>query len=445
MAQDRLFPRALLVLAAAATTTPIFGGYLVGFLLLLWLPFGRRRQSAAASAAKPMRALLTPIHWGVLALVASHVLAALVGAALSPYAQSLYDVTHVAVRMGIKWGLLWIVLSESMLLLLRGGWRAREISLWLGVFMIVNLVYALAQRYTGIDWTHGLDARLGPHRFAYGVYRISGFMGHPLTLAYNLLLMLTAAGALLLPLRQSLDAREVKAWWIVATAATAILLISGSRFVLLVIPVMAVLAAGRRLLRHAPWVILAAAVVALVLWWEGSVVGRFSEFFDTNVPLTDRFSRLVFWQVHWRMFLDQPIAGVTLAGVSEAMEAYYSAIGRRDIINTAHNVFLQTMADSGLIGLGGMISLLAGIAVSAARARRLLGHASGIGLLLVATVLSGLLQNNLRDSEFLFALWFFLALLILRAAVLATTSPSGTHERKPPQDLQPPTDQPDPA
>jgi O-antigen ligase len=327
--------------------------------------------------------------------------------------------------MAIKWALLWFVLAHGMRLAARRGWAPREIGLWLAGFMLINVAYAFVQRYTGIDWTHGIGTQLPPNRFAYGVYRINGFMGHPLTLAYNLMLMTCAAGALLFPLRQSLDGRERLAWWIVAAAATLELLISGSRFVLLVIPAVLVVQAGRRIVPYLKWIMPAAVAIAAFLWWEGSIVGRFGEVFDQTVPLTERFPRLVFWQLHWQMFLDHPVAGVSLAGADRAMDAYFSAIGRRDIVNTAHNVFLQALADSGLVGFVGLLGLLAGLVVSASRARRLLRHASGLGLLVTATVLSGLMQNNLRDSEFLYALWFFAALVLLRVATLAT-APNGT-------------------
>ena len=156
-----MFPRILLVLAAAATLTPIFGGYLVGILLLLWLPWARRcLPEDLPPAAIIMRQLMKPVHVGVLILVLTHVAAAVLGWLSSPYTQPFYDVFRVAVRMSIKWGLLWFVLSESMLMALRFGWRSREIGLWYAVFMAVTLVYSFAQRYTGIDWTHGIGAQL---------------------------------------------------------------------------------------------------------------------------------------------------------------------------------------------------------------------------------------------------------------------------------------------
>lgn len=416
-----LFVRIVFVMAALATTTPIFGGYFCALLLLLWIPFGRRKVDASTQPlADAMAKLLEPVSRGVLGMVVAYVVAAIVGWALSPFATPFYDAFHAAVRMGIKWGLLWFVLAHGMLIAARRGWAAREIGLTLAAGMVVTLVYCVAQRYTGIDWTHGLDARLGPHRFAYGVYRISGFMGHPLTLAYNLMLMVLTALALSWPLAGACDRKERWAWGVVAAAGVAILLISGSRFVLLVVPAVVVLAEGGRLAKHFKWVVLAVGVLGLALWWEGSVVGRFGEFFDQSAALTERFPRIVFWQVHLRMFLDHPVAGVTQAGLDQAMAAYYAAAGRPEMINTAHNVFLQTLADSGLIGAAGLLGLLWGLVVAARRARQLLGHASGVGLLLAATVLSGMMQNNLRDSEYVYALWFFLALLLLRSAGLAS-------------------------
>jgi O-antigen ligase len=78
----------------------------------------------------------------------------------------------------------------------------------------------------------------------------------------------------------------------------------------------------------------------------------------------------------------------------------------------AHNTILQTLADTGLIGMGGVLLFFVGIMETARRALRSLGERTGIGLFGVVTFLIGMVQTNLRDSEFMMAFWFLLALLL---------------------------------
>lgn len=192
----------------------------------------------------------------------------------------------------------------------------------------------------------------------------------------------------------------------------AAIIISGSRFVLIVVVIVPLICELRRIVKYWPYVLGTIALIALGLWTEGSILGRFAEFFDENQSIYERFPRLLFWKIHWQMFLGHPVAGVSLSGLSEASQAYYHASGIHDKMYTAHNVFLQYMADSGLIGLVGLLVFFAGYFKSSIKSVAAYGQSTGLSYLFVATVLVAIQQNNLRDSEFLLAFWFFTALQI---------------------------------
>jgi O-antigen ligase len=431
-----------LTLTLIAATLPIAAEYVMALALFCWLFTGGRWRLAVvtARALPPVghrdralmeryRELVRPIHWGVLALVGTQVVAALLGSAFSawgaPLGETLAALAHTVNRLGLQW----LVLSSATIAAVRQGWRPGQVAPWTALWLLAHLAYCFVQRATGIDLVHGFGAHLEPSRFAYGVYRISGFMGHPLTLAYNLMLLTLAALA---------SAWVEWAWrpwrWVwIAALAVITLLISGSRFVFIVIVLTLLVTEARRLKRAWRWVLAILAAAGGALWLEGSLVGRIAELFAENVPLTQRFPRLMYWRLHGRMFLDHPLFGVTAVGRPRAAAAYYSAAGSHDNLYIAHNVFLQFLADTGLIGGAGLLALVAGLLVTWRR----LGRGAPIGPLVLATLLSGLMQNNLLDSSFLYAFWFLLGLLLAEAA-LRESHASQPAQRKPPEDLQPP-------
>jgi O-antigen ligase len=415
-----VYLRVLIALGSTAITLPIFGGYFVALQMLVWLVvLGPWRRGAVAVVAADDPAfdrayadIVRPIHIGVVVALGAQLLAALMAWGASPYAKSLGktlgDFTHTAVKQG----LLWFVLAAALKAARDRRWPPHRAIPWLSLWLAVLLVYCIAQRYTGIDWTHGIHAVLGPNRYAYGVYRVSGFMGHPLTLGYNLVLLILGLTGLLWRHGGDLSPFDRRAAWAGAALSLAILGISGSRFPLAVLALAWLVVERRRVLRYWPWIAGAAVLAAVGLWLEGSIVGRMGELFDPAVPIEQRFPRAVFWQVHWRMFLDHPIAGVGHAGLSDAYKHYYEGIKLFEDVYIAHNIFLQTLAETGLVGFVGLLALLGGLGLAARR----VGRGAGLAYLVAGVVISGLMQNNLRDSEFLYALWFLTALLAVHAA-----------------------------
>lgn len=425
--------QALLILAACATILPVTAEYVFAFGLLIWLTLsghwplviglwrGKTTPGLDPHAASRYRAAILPLHCGTFALVLSHLLAALAGWWWAPGSKSLVETLRIWSHMGSKLGLVWIVISGAQAAAWARGWNPRHIAPYLAAWLLIHCLYAVVQRQTGIDLVHGWQARLPDYRYAYGVFRVSGFMGHPLTLAYNLLLVLCAATAMLLhfPPRPP-DRRQYWPWLMIAAASGLTLFISGSRFVLLVILMVFGVCEWRHLWRWRwRWLGLGASAAGF-LWLDPAIMGRFSELVTSGVPLTQRLTRLGFWQVHWQMFKDSPWFGVTMANYENAAPTYYAAAGIRDNIYAAHNIFLQTLADTGLIGASGLAIFLVcwGMAF-----RRLGSDGAGLRYLGVATLLAGMMQNVMRDSAFIYALWFYLGFMLIQGAN-ASSSPS---------------------
>lgn len=275
-------------------------------------------------------------------------------------------------------------------------------------FSLSVLIYAIGQRYFGWDFVHGFDARLGANRFAYGVYRASAWMGHPLTLAYNALLFGTLCFVHARWLRKRADS-EAPLWFGIALVCLGILALSQSRFPLLIALGLGTLAwledrRGRRLMLGG--LLLAACLAALWLLSKTSFAGRWTELTDSSVSWEQRFDRLLFWKVHIRMFLGEIWTGVGLGGYETRLLDTYAQAGYTDLERkyNAHNIYLQTLADSGVIGGVGLCVMLGALGRLAIRVKKRFGH-SGLVYVLLVTVIGGLAQNNLRDSEYLFALW----------------------------------------
>ena len=452
-------PRVMLTLASFATIAPVFGGYFCSFWLLCWLvargpwrPSARRAQSEALGHADGLAAALRPLSLGVLVMVGAQVLANFGSAFTSPYAEPLRRVFSTQIHMVLKLGLVWFVIAAANGAARRRRWFVvRDAAPWFFAWLLAHFVYCFVQRETGIDWVHGFSAQLGGDRFAYGVYRVNGISGHPLSLAYNLtLLSLTAAWLLTkrrVWLAEAFGAVTVK-WWTGIFAVTFLTLaISGSRFPLVAVGILFA-ATNLRLLWAKKWSFLGLLIVlAAGLWFEHGTLARTFELFDQNVPLLERFPRLVYWRVNAQMFFDQPLFGVGQAGLTRAYETYYAANSVSDKLYIAHNIFLQAAADSGAVGLIGLGALLAGVFASARRLDRAGGTGSGLRLLGLAGIVCGLFQNNFRDSEFLFAFWFLTAVIAavsLDAVYPADTVETGLRGRKSPKNLQSPAGHADP-
>jgi O-antigen ligase len=132
---------------------------------------------------------------------------------------------------------------------------------------------------------------------------------------------------------------------------------------------------------------------------------------DRNVA-----TRLVLWDMSWKMFLDHPVFGVGMGDYSMEAEKRLAARHVRTTVDS-HNIYLQLLATRGLFGFIPFATYWAVLVISLWKlARRVtpgsLAHCYALGALgATAAVLAGALtENNLDDAEVLAAFMFLVGI-----------------------------------
>lgn len=321
-----------------------------------------------------------------------------------------YDVYHLTA----KWTVRCLIIIGGFLWLKKRELGFVSCCKWLIPLLLINLIYCVYQRYTGIDLVHGWNAILPENRYNYGVFRVSGFAGHPLSLGYNSLLM-AVIGLIHFRFEGYNTSKESWLYFLLFFNGFLLLVLTQSRWPLLLLlavtGIQAFTLLKGRLGRFA-WLKGLLAVFGVLAMLSGGMKGRLLELGDSTRDLSERIPRLVFWQVHWQMFQDHPLLGVGLADRNSDKLDYYSRSGYNTNGKTysAHNIYLQTLADSGIIGFFGLLAILAsstwlGIYKMKRGDPRLLTYMGVIWL-------AGFMQNTFRDSEFIYAYWLGLALIL---------------------------------
>lgn len=349
----------VLTLALFSLLCPPSAGYLYAFLTMLWLigPVGFWRGRAPWFALPGAgRAFVWTLFLGTLAFTLAPLLAAVLAAKVGPYQIPLKAALEPFKHLATKRAVQYLVLGTGVLCAYGRGLRLRNFALPLAIYLGVYFVYAVIQRATGIDWVHGWEAKLPPNREAYGTFRVSGFMGHPISLSYNLMLVILTIYAQLRIHGDGLTPLQKKSWYAALVFSLLNLLLSGSRWPLVVVTVAIALEEGRRLFKHAKWVGLAALGVGVALAVEGTLASRIGELFGQGGTIYDKVPRLLFWKIHWQMFTDNPWFGVGFAPSMTAATDYYVRAGFAGFkeLYPAHNIFLQSLADGGLLGFAGL-------------------------------------------------------------------------------------------
>lgn len=321
----------------------------------------------------------------------------------------LYQLFHLNAKSALRG----MIIVTAFLAAFHRGLTVASLRRGLIFLLSLNIIYMIIQMFTGIDWISGFTATIPQNRFAYGLYRPSGFTAHPLSLGYNSFLLASASLFGAWPLGQKINWRGP--WTQIFLASSLTLILSQTRWPILLLALLVAIRFGSAILLQVGWKTKLKSALVLLLILTASLLttrGRFIEAFSDQRPLAERIPRLVFWQVHSKMFLDQPIWGVGYANRKSARMEYYDKSGYTNLERkyAAHNIYLQTLADSGLVGFGGLIAFLAmhysvGRRFLRRRDPRLLWFLAGVLLL-------GLMQNTLQDSEFVYAYWIIMALLL---------------------------------
>jgi O-antigen ligase len=267
-----------------------------------------------------------------------------------------------------------------------------------------------------------------------------GYLGLLLPLAYSLVLALW-------PGTSSAAGQRRTGWvalWALAGLASGImgaaLLMSWSRGALLGLFAGLGLVATARLRRA--WPVLASAILILALVAPAvpgllpqGFVSRLTDSFVyvgmdlTAVEITDDnfavIERMAHWAAAWRMFESSPWLGVGTGQYAVAYEAV--AIPRwDDPLGHAHNYYLNTLAETGLLGLGAYLVLMLAALVTVWRAAR---HARGLGLGLALGALGmwgHLTAHSAFDNLYVHGMYLLVAMLL----GMATGLPQGPTRRE---------------
>ncbi|WP_218109864.1 O-antigen ligase family protein [Oligoflexus tunisiensis] len=210
-------------------------------------------------------------------------------------------------------------------------------------------LYLLVQFFSGFDFFSQYAFR-EDRRFLNGTYRVTGFTSHPVTMAGVSLAFFAYYGTL------AAKNRDTRAF-LVSGAHLVFILMTGCRSPALTagaIGMLLPLFAGSEFSRkqRLAWgfAVLAASVM---LGFHLGIWERFKELpmqLETT-GLAD--ARIVFWKVHWAMFLDSPWLGQGAYWMDQAIRLdYYEKLGFGDFPRkyNSHNLFLEILSTVGIVG-----------------------------------------------------------------------------------------------
>jgi O-antigen ligase len=296
-----------------------------------------------------------------------------------------------------------VVLHDDLLL--------RQLTSFAAVLCFFWFVIALTQRVWG--WAF-FDSS-----FHFGIFRAQALYSHPLTFAYIL--------ALLLPitLRAALAAPHSVRCWAVFGMTAATVILNESRTVqvtsLVVCTVMAFMRGPKRLA-----VIVISAMlltVIAIMSFPNSIENKFRGTWEQAIDRTDNVpdDRVVFWQAHWELIIQRPVLGWGAEIPKSVMLDAYKAIGREAFEKkyNAHNLYIQTLAESGLVGLLALLIWIASLLVlcrefthTAEGQPQNLGYfPDGLMFGFINFFFASATQNSLYDAEVRYAVMLSLVTL----------------------------------
>lgn len=319
----------------------------------------------------------------------------------------------------------------------------RQVFIGYSATVLVVAGYLIAQHITGID----IRAKTGhigmDNMMPSGLFRVHGFYGHTLSLASNALALTVFFTILASKLRELRSASQSGRWnWQLCSALAMVMLgfvyLAGSRSVMITTFVMAAAIAVSEAGRWRPWLLGALAVGVAALVAAATIVGIDELLLATldalrQLPGGERFApliarvqegeiaaipRLVFWRTHLQMILDAPILGHGYGFMGETTQLYYRQLGLGDYFRkyNAHNVYLQFIAETGLLGLvllgATLRHLWVTLKVWASRCRFRRAWLTAFYWSLAANAVHGLTQNTFFDANVVAVYMMLLTVII---------------------------------
>lgn len=157
-------------------------------------------------------------------------------------------------------------------------------------------------------------------------------------------------------------------------------------------------------------------ILASALLSSEPVRDRFATIF--NPQFSSNSERVLIWESAVAMWRDYPLTGVGLNNFKKMEEIYLSPLHKEPFHNHAHNIFLNFLAETGLVGLIGFLSLFACILYRMALHSRSPLMTAAL-LITCNLLLHGLVDYNFYHRASMQAYWFVMGLSIASAKILA--------------------------
>jgi hypothetical protein len=157
------------------------------------------------------------------------------------------------------------------------------------------------------------------------------------------------------------------------------------------------------------------------------------EITDANFAVIER---LAHWQAAYEMWTDKPWLGQGIGNYGAVYPAFYIPPWT-EALGHAHNLFLNTLAETGLLGLGAYLLFwgqAVWLTIQATRRSSGLWRGVGVGTL---GVLVHLHAHNFFDNLYVHGMYLHIALVLAIAAILSNPSSNGDADR---QGIQEPTE-----
>ncbi|MDY4920127.1 MAG: O-antigen ligase family protein [Phascolarctobacterium sp.] len=165
-----------------------------------------------------------------------------------------------------------------------------------------------------------------------------------------------------------------------------------------------------------------AAILCFILLF-GSVMGltnnrRFMRRVNTitSTRYQSNTERLLIWQSAYKMFQDHPVLGVGLGQYKDNyQQKYISPKAKEPNLGHAHNNFLQMLAENGLVGFFGFVSMIVYFIMKPLLRfwKTRSPYALMISMSTLALILQGLTEYNFGNSAVMKTFWLVLGCLLV--------------------------------
>jgi len=249
--------------------------------------------------------------------------------------------------------------------------------------------------------------------------RASGFFGSPLSFGYQQMQMLILSLALVIYAAKSRMKKPV-IWYCLAAICLAVgLAVSGSRgaWLGLIIGIFTLgFCVSRRLGVRIVTAIVAAAVIVGVIAPNSYVVYRVRTLLSFRQD-NSSYQRLLIWKATFDMAKDYPVTGVGWGRYGNAYPDYRLPEESACARTTAHNNYLNSLAETGWPGLAALIFFLCTPLIVGLRKAHGTSSISvrliciGISSAIIALIIAGITQTWLFDAEVAMMFYFLIGVM----------------------------------